>query len=60
MRCVRMLVSAAGTELSLLQQHSSLATELRNLGLDDSKLPLLYSPHRPYLAQLRVFSSSWW
>ena len=32
-----------GRSYRLLHQHNSLATELRNLGLDDSKLPLLYS-----------------
>ena len=47
-----------GRSYRLLQQHSSFATSLRNLGLDDSKLPLLYSLQRPYLVQLRVLSSS--
>ena len=47
-----------GRSYRLLQQHSSLATDLRNLGLDDSKLSLLYSLQRPYSVQLRVLSSS--
>ena len=58
MRRVRMHISAAGTELSTLQQHSSrylgygVATELRNLGLDNSKPTAVLATTDPNCASL--------
>ena len=51
----RVRIYDAGTAVDSCSSTSSLATELRNLGLDDRKFPLLYSlPPTPTCATQRV------